>query len=74
MTVQDNSLPSLDGPHTHTVSVALRTAGEVIQERFVVPSAQGHGVASREGFRIPESDGLAEQDTLPVDQLERSSW
>jgi hypothetical protein len=66
MTIPDNSLPSLDGPHT-------QMEGEVLQEGCLVPHVEGNGVAVRGSSRIPESDELAEQETLPMDQLERSS-
>jgi hypothetical protein len=65
MTIPDDSLPSLDGPRTQTV-------GEVMQEGSLVPDVEGNGVATRRSFRTSGSDELREQETLPMDQLERS--
>ncbi|XP_021924264.1 probable LRR receptor-like serine/threonine-protein kinase At1g51810 isoform X3 [Zootermopsis nevadensis] len=66
MTIPDNSLPSLDGQH-------MQTLGEVMQEGSVVPYVEGNSVAITRRFKIPESDEQLEQETLPVDLLERSS-
>jgi hypothetical protein len=53
--------------------VAKLPPGTLEQEGSVVPNVEGNGVATRRSFRIPESDELSEHETLPVDQLERSS-
>jgi hypothetical protein len=56
MTISDNSLPSLSGPHVEPLGGAM----------------QGESVTCPVDTR-GEDDGLGEQDTLPVDHLERSS-
>jgi hypothetical protein len=56
MTIPDNSLPSLDGPHVQPVARAM-------WEESVACTVDTRG----------EYDGVGEQNTLPVDQLEGSS-